>query len=85
MAHGYLLHSLLSPLGNERDDAYGGDIEGRMRFPLEVATAVRAAMPDELPLFARISEIDGREGGRIRGQRSRSKALFQFRRSSGAR
>jgi 2,4-dienoyl-CoA reductase-like NADH-dependent reductase (Old Yellow Enzyme family) len=63
MAHGYLLHSFLSPLGNERADSYGGDIDGRMRFPLEVATAVRAVMPDELPLFVRISAIDGREGG----------------------
>ena len=63
MAHGYLLHSFLSPLGNERSDAYGGDIEGRMRFPLEVAAAVRAAIPDDLPLFARISAIDGKEGG----------------------
>ncbi len=63
MAHGYLLHSFLSPLGNERDDAYGSDLEGRMRFPLEVTAAVRAAIPDELPLFARISAIDGREGG----------------------
>ena len=63
MAHGYLLHSFLSPLGNQRDDAWGGDLEGRMRFPLEVAAAVRAAMPGELPLFARISAIDGREGG----------------------
>ena len=63
MAHGYLLHSFLSPLGNERDDDYGGDLEGRMRFPLEVAAAVRAAIPDSLPLFARISAIDGREGG----------------------
>ena len=63
MAHGYLLHSFLSPLGNERSDAYGGDIEGRMRFPLEVAAAVRAAIPDDLPLFARISAIDGKQGG----------------------
>jgi len=63
MAHGYLLHSFLSPLGNRRDDAYGGDLEGRMRFPLQVATAVRAAIPDGTPLFARISAIDGREGG----------------------
>ena len=63
MAHGYLLHSFLSPLGNERSDAYGGDIEGRMRFPLEVASAVRAAIPDDLPLFARISAIDGKQGG----------------------
>jgi 2,4-dienoyl-CoA reductase-like NADH-dependent reductase (Old Yellow Enzyme family) len=63
MAHGYLLHSFLSPLGNQREDAYGGDLDGRMRFPLEVAAAVRAAIPDELALFARISAIDGREGG----------------------
>jgi len=63
MAHGYLLHSFLSPLGNQRDDAYGGDLEGRMRFPLEVTAAVRAEMPDEMPLFARISAIDGKEGG----------------------
>jgi 2,4-dienoyl-CoA reductase-like NADH-dependent reductase (Old Yellow Enzyme family) len=63
MAHGYLLHSFLSPLGNHREDAYGGDLEGRMRFPLQVAAAVRAAIPDGVPLFARISAIDGREGG----------------------
>lgn len=63
MAHGYLLHSFLSPLGNQRDDAYGGDLEGRMRFPLEVAAAVRAAIPESMPLFSRISAIDGREGG----------------------
>lgn len=63
MAHGYLLHAFLSPLGNQREDAYGGDLQGRMRFPLEVAAAVRAEMPDELPLFARISAIDGRQGG----------------------
>ena len=63
MAHGYLLHSFLSPLSNLREDAWGGDREGRMRFPLEVAAAVRAAIPDEVPLFARISSIDGREGG----------------------
>ena len=63
MAHGYLLHSFLSPLGNQRSDEYGGDLEGRMRFPLEVAAAVRAAMPDEAPLFSRISAVDGREDG----------------------
>ena len=63
MAHGYLLHSFLSPLGNYRDDEYGGDLEGRLRFPLEVAQAVRAVMPDDLPLFARISAVDGREDG----------------------
>jgi 2,4-dienoyl-CoA reductase-like NADH-dependent reductase (Old Yellow Enzyme family) len=66
MAHGYLLHSFLSPLGNHRSDRYGGDIEGRMRFPLEVAKAVRGVIPDDLPLFSRISAIDGIEGdGRV--------------------
>ncbi|MEJ2137043.1 MAG: NADH:flavin oxidoreductase/NADH oxidase [Desulfofustis sp.] len=63
MAHGYLLHSFLSPLANHRTDRYGNDLEGRMRFPLEVASAVRAAMPDEVPLFSRISSIDGPENG----------------------
>ena len=63
MAHGYLLHSFLSPLGNQRDDHYGGDIESRMRFPLEVAEAVRAVLPESYPLFVRISAIDGKEGG----------------------
>jgi len=63
LAHGYLLHSFLSPLANLRGDDYGGDIEGRMRFPLEVVQAVRAAMPENAPLFARISAVDGREGG----------------------
>ncbi len=63
MAHGYLLHSFLSPLGNQRTDAYGGDRDGRMRFPLEVAAAVRAAIPEAMPLFVRISAIDGRDCG----------------------
>jgi 2,4-dienoyl-CoA reductase-like NADH-dependent reductase (Old Yellow Enzyme family) len=63
LAHGYLLHSFLSPLANQRDDAYGGDLDGRMRFPLEVAQAVRDALPERTPLFARISAVDGRPGG----------------------
>lgn len=63
MAHGYLLQSFLSPLANKRNDSYGGDIQGRMRFPLEVADAVRAALPDDVPLFTRISSVDGIEGG----------------------
>ena len=63
MAHGYLLHEFLSPLANRRDDAYGGDLEGRMRLPLEVAAAVRAAWPAELPLLVRISATDWVEGG----------------------
>ncbi len=62
-AHGYLLQSFLSPLSNLRNDAYGGDRQGRMRFPLEVVEAVRAAWPDDKPLFVRISSVDGIDGG----------------------
>ena len=62
-AHGYLIHSFLSPLSNKRNDAYGGDRTGRMRFALEVVRAVRARWPQELPLFCRISSIDGPAGG----------------------
>ena len=58
-AHGYLLHSFLSPLSNTRGDAYGGDREGRMRLPLQVAAAVRAAWPAGRPLFFRMSTVDG--------------------------
>ena len=58
-AHGYLLHSFLSPLVNRRNDGYGGDRAGRMRFLIETVEAVRAAWPDELPLFCRISAVDG--------------------------
>ncbi len=63
MAHGYLLQSFLSPIANKRTDEYGGSRENRMRFPLEVARAVRAALPAETPLFARISAVDWIEGG----------------------
>ncbi len=62
-AHGYLMHSFLSPISNQRTDQYGGSIEGRMRFPLEVCKAVRAEVGEEVPLFFRISAIDGLEGG----------------------
>jgi 2,4-dienoyl-CoA reductase-like NADH-dependent reductase (Old Yellow Enzyme family) len=62
-AHGYLLHTFLSPLSNLRKDEYGGPIENRMRFPLEVAAAVRAAWPAAKPLFVRVSSIDDVEGG----------------------
>ena len=61
--HGYLLQSFLSPISNTRADAYGGDLEGRMRFPLEVAAAVRAAFRDDSPVFYRISAVDGMDGG----------------------
>ncbi|GAO36113.1 oxidoreductase [Sulfuricella sp. T08] len=63
MAHGYLLHQFLSPLSNRRDDAYGGSLENRARLPLRVAQAVRAAWPQDLPLFVRISATDWVEGG----------------------
>jgi 2,4-dienoyl-CoA reductase-like NADH-dependent reductase (Old Yellow Enzyme family) len=62
-AHGYLLHQFLSPLSNRREDSFGGALEGRMRFPLEVVEAVRAAWPADKPLFVRVSSVDGsREG-----------------------
>jgi len=63
-AHGYLLHSFLSPLANRRADAYGGDPARRMRMALEVADAVRAVWPDDRPLFFRVSSVDGADGGR---------------------
>lgn len=63
MAHGYLLSSFLSPLSNRREDGYGGSREDRMRFPLEVAEAVRKALPEEVPLFVRVSATDWAEGG----------------------
>ncbi len=63
MAHGYLLQSFLSPIANKRTDEYGGSLENRMRFPLEVARAVRAVLPDDVPLSARISAVDWMEGG----------------------
>jgi 2,4-dienoyl-CoA reductase-like NADH-dependent reductase (Old Yellow Enzyme family) len=62
-AHGYLLHQFLSPLSNRRTDAYGGSLEGRMRFPLEVVGAVRAAWPEDKPLFVRVSAVDGSRDG----------------------
>lgn len=62
-AHGYLLHEFLSPLSNRRDDAYGGSLENRMRFPLEVYGAVRAAFPADRPVTVRVSGTDWVEGG----------------------
>jgi 2,4-dienoyl-CoA reductase-like NADH-dependent reductase (Old Yellow Enzyme family) len=62
-AHGYLLHNFLSPLTNLRDDAYGGSLEGRMRFPLEVFEAIRTVWPDDRPLGVRISAVDWAEDG----------------------
>jgi len=62
-AHGYLLHQFLSPLSNRRDDDYGGALEKRMRFPLEVYDAVRAAFPSERPVSVRVSGTDWVERG----------------------
>ena len=61
--HGYLLHQFLSPISNRRDDEYGGGASNRMRFPLEVFEAVRAAWPDDRPLGIRVSATDWIEGG----------------------
>lgn len=57
-AHGYLLHEFFSPISNKRDDGYGGDLKGRMRFLLEVSAAVRDVWPQERPMGARISGSD---------------------------
>ena len=62
-AHGYLLHQFLSPLSNQRDDQYGGSLENRLRFPLEVFDAVRAAFPAERPVSVRVSGTDWVPGG----------------------
>jgi len=62
-AHGYLLHQFLSPISNQRDDEYGGKLENRMRFPLEVFEAVRAAWPEDKPLGIRVSATDWIDGG----------------------
>ena len=62
-AHGYLLHEFLSPLSNQRTDRYGGSLENRMRLLLEVAEAIRGALPAGTPLFVRISATDWAEGG----------------------
>src|SRR5436305_1838283 len=62
-AHGYLIHEFLSPLSNTRTDDYGGSFENRIRFCLEVVSAVREVWPEDRPLFVRISATDWVEGG----------------------
>ncbi len=61
--HGFLVHQFLSPVANRRTDGYGGSLKNRMRFASEVATAVRSAWPDDLPLSFRISAVDWHDGG----------------------
>ncbi len=61
--HGYLLSSFISPLSNHRDDIYGGSIENRMKFPLEIYQAVRTIWPEKKPISARISAVDWVKGG----------------------
>jgi 2,4-dienoyl-CoA reductase-like NADH-dependent reductase (Old Yellow Enzyme family) len=68
MAHGYLLHEFLSPLSNPRSDEYGGTLDNRMRLPVEVARAVRTAIPAGVPLLVRISATDWADGGWDIGQ-----------------
>jgi len=63
MAHGYLLHQFLSPLSNKRTDAYGGNLEARMRFPLDIFDAVKAAVPEDIPVWVRVSATDWVPGG----------------------
>jgi len=63
LAHGYLLHSFMSPISNHRTDEYNGSAEGRLRFPLEVVAAVRAVVPRSVPLGARITGSDWLDGG----------------------
>ncbi len=63
VAHGYLLHQFLSPVTNRRSDGYGGDLDARMRYPLEVFEAVRQAFPDGKPVMVRLSASDWIDGG----------------------
>ncbi|MGJ7519499.1 NADH:flavin oxidoreductase/NADH oxidase [Variovorax sp. LT1P1] len=75
-AHGYLMHQFLSPLSNQRTDDYGGSLENRLRFPLEVFEAVRAAVPASMPVGVRLSATDWVEGGwDVEGSIAFSKAL----------
>ena len=62
-AHGYLLHQFLSPLTNQRTDEYGGSLENRAKFVVDVVTAIRATIPNDAPIFVRFSATDYAEGG----------------------
>lgn len=77
-AHGYLLAQFLSPISNTRNDQYGGDRAGRMRFPLDVARAVRAAWPVSKPMFIRVSTVDGAGGWEVEDTVVFAKALKEL-------
>lgn len=64
-AHGYLIHSFVSPLSNQRTDSWGGDEAGRFRLPLEIVRRLRAELPEGMPIFYRLSLFDGVEGGLV--------------------
>ena len=74
-AHGYLLAQFLSPISNKRNDQYGGDREGRMRFPLAVAKSVREGWPEHKPMFIRVSTVDGAGGWEVEDTVVFAKAL----------
>jgi 2,4-dienoyl-CoA reductase-like NADH-dependent reductase (Old Yellow Enzyme family) len=77
-AHGYLLAQFLSPISNTRNDQYGGDRAGRMRFPLDAARAVRAAWPVSKPMFIRVSTVDGAGGWEVEDTVVFAKALKEL-------
>ena len=74
-AHGYLLAQFLSPISNKRNDQYGGDREGRMRFPLAIAKSVREGWPEHKPMFIRVSTVDGAGGWEVEDTVVFAKAL----------
>lgn len=78
-AHGYLIHSFVSPISNHRTDAYGGTPEKRMRLPLEVAESIRRVWPADKPLFYRVSSVDGVTGGLTINETARLAALLKER------
>ena len=76
-AHGYLISAFISPLTNQRTDDYGGSLENRMRYPLQVFSAMRAAWPDHLPMSVRISAHDWAEGGNTPDDAVRIARMFK--------
>ena len=82
--HGYLLSEFLSPLSNRRDDDYGGSLENRMRFPLEIFSALREAWPADRPMGAKISGSDFAEGGWMPDEKPRLRLRDRVGRRSGA-